>query len=238
VTCSRRRRSCADAARWWSGHGGGALGVTTVIYAPMICQNARADGAGEESARCGGVYSAHMRSEDRFDRAVQETIDIAGLPEHRRDLSLKVAGKRNWNKLMRSSTSGGGARSGDPHHRGHVRGIRRAHGFRWPPCLPGCRRRPGSMDQGQDPAVRPAFGRDARSGAAWENLYGGRGPHVLLASRTRRSSPSRARRWRKWRSSAREPEGAVIVCGAGRFARAVAYFLMSEERAPRGPLRG
>src|SRR5260370_40704000 len=54
-----------------------------------------------EAARCGVIYSVHMRSEgDRLIEAVQETIDIArtsGAPAE--IYHLKGAGKRNWNKL-------------------------------------------------------------------------------------------------------------------------------------------
>ena len=71
------------------------------LRADHLCQDAGADRAGEESARCGGIYSAHIRSEgDRLEEAVQETIDIAhasGAPAE--IYHLKVAGKRNWGKL-------------------------------------------------------------------------------------------------------------------------------------------
>src|SRR4029077_11761788 len=54
-----------------------------------------------ESARCGGIYSVHMRSEgDRLLEGAKETIDIArasGAPAE--IYHLKAAGKRNWSKL-------------------------------------------------------------------------------------------------------------------------------------------
>ena len=58
----------------------GAMGVTTaLIYAPMnYAKTPELIAMAQESARCGGMYTAHMRSEgDHIEEAVQETIDIA-----------------------------------------------------------------------------------------------------------------------------------------------------------------
>lgn len=81
----------------------GALGVTTaLIYSPnQYAKTPELIALAQESARCGGIYSAHMRSEgDRLLEAVQETVDIArasGAPAE--IYHLKQAGKRNWGKL-------------------------------------------------------------------------------------------------------------------------------------------
>jgi len=81
----------------------GALGVTTaLIYNPnTYARTPELIALAEESAHCGGMYIAHMRSEgDRIVEAVQETIDIAkgsGAPAE--IYHLKVAGRVNWNKL-------------------------------------------------------------------------------------------------------------------------------------------
>src|SRR5256885_12692774 len=81
----------------------GALGVTTaLIYSPNdYARTPELIALASESARCGGIYSAHMRSEgDRLIEAVQETIAIArasGAPAE--IYPLKAAGKRKWNKL-------------------------------------------------------------------------------------------------------------------------------------------
>ncbi|MEA3180599.1 MAG: N-acyl-D-amino-acid deacylase, partial [Gammaproteobacteria bacterium] len=81
----------------------GALGVTTMlIYAPAnFAKTPELIALAKESARCGGIYTAHMRSEgDRIESAVQETIDIAkasGAPAE--IYHLKLAGKDNWGKL-------------------------------------------------------------------------------------------------------------------------------------------
>jgi N-acyl-D-amino-acid deacylase len=81
----------------------GALGVTTaLIYSPNdYAKTPELIALASESARCGGMYIAHIRSEgDRLQEAIQETIDIArasGAPAE--IYHLKVAGKTNWSKL-------------------------------------------------------------------------------------------------------------------------------------------
>jgi N-acyl-D-amino-acid deacylase len=81
----------------------GALGLTTMlIYAPATyAKTPELIALAQESARCGGIYTVHMRSEgDRIQSALQETIDIAkasGAPAE--IYHLKVAGKENWGKL-------------------------------------------------------------------------------------------------------------------------------------------
>ena len=81
----------------------GALGVTTaLIYNPnTYAKTPELIALAQESASCGGMYIAHMRSEgDRIAEAVQETIDIAqgsGAPAE--IYHLKVAGRVNWGKL-------------------------------------------------------------------------------------------------------------------------------------------
>jgi N-acyl-D-amino-acid deacylase len=81
----------------------GALGVTTaLIYAPMnYAKTPELIEMAQESARCGGIYTAHMRSEgDHIEEAVQETIDIArasGAPAEIHH--LKLIGRANWGKL-------------------------------------------------------------------------------------------------------------------------------------------
>jgi N-acyl-D-amino-acid deacylase len=81
----------------------GALGVTTaLIYSPNVySKTPELIALASESARCGGMYIAHIRSEgDRLLEAVKETIDIAqasGAPAE--IYHLKEAGKGNWNKI-------------------------------------------------------------------------------------------------------------------------------------------
>jgi N-acyl-D-amino-acid deacylase len=81
----------------------GALGVTTaLIYAPNeYARTPELIDLAKESARCGGIYIAHMRSEgDRLLEAVDETIAIAkasGAPAE--IYHLKESGRDNWDKL-------------------------------------------------------------------------------------------------------------------------------------------
>ncbi|HEV2286551.1 MAG TPA: amidohydrolase family protein, partial [Steroidobacteraceae bacterium] len=81
----------------------GALGVTTaLIYSPNdYAKTPELSALAGESARCGGLYSAHMRSEgDRLLEAVQETVEIARSSGGPAEIyHLKQAGKGNWGKL-------------------------------------------------------------------------------------------------------------------------------------------
>ncbi len=80
----------------------GALGLTTaLIYAPNnYAKTPELMVLARESARCGGMYTAHMRSEgDHIEDAVQETIDIArdsGAPAEIHH--FKFIGRDNWGK--------------------------------------------------------------------------------------------------------------------------------------------
>ena len=81
----------------------GALGVTTaLIYAPnTFAKTPELIALAKESARCGGMYIAHIRSEgDRFLEAVDETVEIArasGAPAE--IYHFKQSGQDNWGKL-------------------------------------------------------------------------------------------------------------------------------------------
>lgn len=81
----------------------GALGVTTaLIYAPAAyARTPELIALAQVSARCGGLYTVHLRSEgDGIEAALDETIAIArasGAPAE--IYHLKVAGQDNWGKL-------------------------------------------------------------------------------------------------------------------------------------------
>ena len=81
----------------------GALGVTTMLeYVPeMYAQTPELIALASESARCGGIYIAHIRNEsDRLIEAIQETIEIAqasGAPAE--IYHFKQSGVDNWGKL-------------------------------------------------------------------------------------------------------------------------------------------
>jgi N-acyl-D-amino-acid deacylase len=81
----------------------GAMGLTdALIYAPeTYAKTPELIALAKVSAACGGIYTAHMRSEgDRFLEAIQETIDIAeasGAPAE--IYHFKQIGRDNWGKL-------------------------------------------------------------------------------------------------------------------------------------------
>ena len=78
----------------------GALGLTdALIYSPnTYAKTPELIALAKVSARCGGMYIAHIRSEgDRLEDAVQESIDIAeasGAPAE--IYHFKQAGRSNW----------------------------------------------------------------------------------------------------------------------------------------------
>jgi N-acyl-D-amino-acid deacylase len=80
----------------------GAMGLTTaLIYAPAnYAKTPELMAMARESARCGGIYTSHMRSEgDHIEEAVQEAIDIArdsGAPAEIHH--FKFIGNDNWGK--------------------------------------------------------------------------------------------------------------------------------------------
>jgi N-acyl-D-amino-acid deacylase len=76
--------------------------TTALIYSPNgYAKTPELMALASESARCGGIYIAHMRSEGAtLLEAAQETIDIArasGAPAE--IYHLKAAGQANWGKL-------------------------------------------------------------------------------------------------------------------------------------------
>ncbi|TRW13975.1 N-acyl-D-amino-acid deacylase family protein [Glacieibacterium frigidum] len=81
----------------------GALGVgSSLIYAPAsYAETPELIALATESAKCGGMYISHMRSEgDRLVEAVDELIEIARASGGPAEIyHLKQAGQANWGKL-------------------------------------------------------------------------------------------------------------------------------------------
>lgn len=81
----------------------GALGLTTaLLYAPnSFAKTPELIAMAKESARCGGIYIAHIRNEsDRLVEAIDETAEIAkasGAPAE--IYHFKAAGRDNWPKI-------------------------------------------------------------------------------------------------------------------------------------------
>jgi N-acyl-D-amino-acid deacylase len=166
----------------------GALGLTTMlIYAPATyAKTPELIALARESARCGGIYTVHMRSEgDRIESALQETIDIAeasGAPAE--IYHLKVAGKDNWGKLDRviamiEKARGSGIRiSADMYtYTAGATGLDAA----MPPWV-----QDGGLEAWiarlKDPAIRAKVISEMRDAhpATWENLYGAAGADGTL----------------------------------------------------------
>lgn len=161
----------------------GALGVTTaLIYAPnSFAQTPELVELAKESALCGGIYSAHMRSEgDRLLPAIQETIDIArasGGPAH--IYHFKQAGRPNWGKfdaavaLVEGARAQGTRITADMYvYTAGATGLDAA----MPPWV-----QDGGLEKWIErmkaPAVRARVRKDMANAhpADWENLYAGAG---------------------------------------------------------------
>ena len=81
----------------------GALGVgSSLIYAPAAyAETPELVGLATESAKCGGMYISHMRSEgDRIESAVDELIEIARKSGGPAEIyHMKMSGRKNWGKM-------------------------------------------------------------------------------------------------------------------------------------------
>jgi N-acyl-D-amino-acid deacylase len=222
----------------------GAMGVTTaLIYSPNeYAKTPELIALASESARCGGIYSVHMRSEgDRLLEALQETVDIArtsGAPAE--IYHLKAAGKRNWGKLdalivaVEQARSSGVRITADMYvYTAGATGLDAA----MPPWV-----QDGGLeawiDRLRDPAVRSRVIAEMRDPApAWENLLGAAGASgtLLLAFKNPALKPLTGK---TLAAVARErhvsPEDAAIDLVVEDGSRVgVAYFLMSEDNVRR-----
>jgi N-acyl-D-amino-acid deacylase len=222
----------------------GALGLTTaLIYSPNdYAKTPELQALASESARCGGIYSVHMRSEgDRLIEAAQETIDIAkasGAPAE--IYHLKVAGKRNWNKLdaliheVETARAAGIRITADMYvYTAGATGLDAA----MPPWV-----QDGGLEAWiarlKDPVVRTRVLAEMRDPApAWENLYGAAGAAgtLLLGFKNPALKPLMGKTLAEVaRQRGVSPEDAAIDLVAEDGSRvAVAYFLMSEENVRR-----
>ena len=223
----------------------GALGVTSaLIYAPAtFAKTPELIALARESARCGGIYSVHMRSEgDRIEAALEETIAIArasGAPAH--IYHLKLAGKDNWHKLDKVVAAIDAARASGVRitadmytYTAGATGLDAA----MPPWV-----QEGGLDAWiarlKDPALRQRVLAEMRNAhpADWENLYGAAGAKgtMLLALKNPALKPLIGK---SLAQVARErgvtPEDAAIDLVIEDGSRVgLAYFLMSEENVRR-----
>jgi N-acyl-D-amino-acid deacylase len=222
----------------------GAVGVTTaLIYAPnTYAKTPELMALASEAARCGGIYSAHIRSEgDRLIEAVQETIDISrasGAPAE--IFHLKVAGARNWPKIDPLIKTIDNARAKGVHISADMY-VYTAGATGLDAAMP-----PWVQDGGleawiqrlKDPAIRArviAEMRDPKS--SWENLFEAAGPKgmLLLAFKNPALKPLTGKTLAEVaQSRGVSPEDAAIDLVIEDGSRVgVAYFLMSENNVRR-----
>ncbi|MBS0579415.1 MAG: D-aminoacylase [Proteobacteria bacterium] len=222
----------------------GAMGVTTaLIYAPnTYAKTPELVALASEAARCGGIYSAHIRSEgDRLIEAVQETIDISAASGAPAEIfHLKVAGQRNWPKIDPLIKTVEEARARGVHLTADMY-VYTAGATGLDAAMP-----PWVQDGGleawiarlKDPAVRKRVAAEMRDPASsWENLYSAAGPKgmLLLAFKNPALKPLTGKTLAEV-AQARgvSPEDAAIDLVIEDGSRVgVAYFLMSEDNVRR-----
>jgi N-acyl-D-amino-acid deacylase len=218
----------------------GALGLSSaLIYSPdAYARTPELIALAQESARCGGIYIAHIRSEgDRLEQAVREIIDIAkasGAPAE--IYHFKQAGRDNWGKLNTVVALVENARS---------RGVRiTANMYTYTAAATGLDAamplwvQDGGLEQWiarlRQPAVRAKVKAAMQNPhpSDWENLYAAAGPEGVLLlgfknpslkDLTGKTLADVARAWHE------TPEDAAIDLVIKDGSRVdVAYFLMNE----------
>jgi N-acyl-D-amino-acid deacylase len=222
----------------------GALGVTTaLIYNPnTYAKTPELIALAQESAGCGGMYIAHMRSEgDRLVEAVQETIDIAkgsGAPAE--IYHLKAAGRVNWGKLdavisqVEAARAAGIRITADMYtYTAGATGL----DVSMPPWV-----QEGGLakwiERLKDPAVRTRVAAEMRAPSpTWENLLQRAGPKgaLLLEFKNPKLKPLAGRTLddvAKMRGVSPEEAAMQLVVEDGSRV-GVAYFLMSEDNVRR-----
>ncbi|MBV8144886.1 MAG: D-aminoacylase [Gammaproteobacteria bacterium] len=222
----------------------GAMGVTTaLIYSPnQYARTPELIALATESARCGGIYSAHMRSEgDRLLEAVQETVDIArasGAPAE--IYHLKVAGRRNWDKIDALIAAIDQARAAGTRITADMY-VYTAGATGLDAAMP-----PWVLDGGleawierlRDPGQRARVIADMRDPKPnWENLFAAAGPGgtLLLGFKNPQLKPLTGKTLAEVaRMRGVPPEDAVVDLVIEDGSRVeVAYFLMSEDNVRR-----
>lgn len=222
----------------------GALGVTTaLIYSPNgYARTPELIALAQESADCGGIYIAHMRSEgDRLLEALDEEIEIArasGAPAE--IYHLKESGKSNWDKLdpliakVEAARASGTRITADMYtYTAGATGLDAA----MPPWV-----QDGGLEAWiarlKDPAIRARVVAEMRSRPKdWENLYWHAGPDrtLLLAFKTDRLKPLTGKTLAeaaRLRGESPEDTAIDLVIEDGTRIE-VAYFLMGEDNVRR-----
>jgi N-acyl-D-amino-acid deacylase len=223
----------------------GALGLTdALIYSPnTYARTPELIALAKVSARCGGMYIAHIRSEgDRLKEAVQESIDIAAASGAPAEIyHFKQAGRSNWPKIDEIVAMIGAARA---------RGVRiSADMYTYTAGATGLdAAMPSWVQDGglekwierlKDPATRAKVKAEMLTAhpKTWENLYAGAGPQgtLLLAFRNPKLKPltgkTLAEVAKQRHESAEDAAIDLVIEDGSRVG--VAYFLMSEDNVRR-----
>jgi len=223
----------------------GALGLTdALIYSPnTYAKTPELIALAKISARCGGEYIAHIRSEgDRLEEAVQESIDIAeasGAPAE--IYHFKQAGRENWGKLASVIAMIEASRA---------KGVRiSANMYNYTAGATGLdAAMPSWVQDGglekwiarlKDPATRARVKAEMLNAhpKTWENLYAGAGADgtLLLAFKNPKLKPLTGKTLAevaKMRHESPEDTAIDLVIEDGSRV-GVAYFLMSEDNVRR-----
>lgn len=223
----------------------GALGLTdALIYSPnTYAKTPELIALAKISARCGGEYIAHIRSEgDRLEQAVRESIDIAeasGAPAE--IYHFKQAGRDNWHKLDKVVAMINAERA---------KGTRiTANMYNYTAGATGLdAAMPSWVQDGglekwiarlKDPAIRAKVKAEMLDAhpKTWENLYAAAGPDglLLLAFKNPKLKPLTGKTLAEIAKERHEsPEDTAIDLVIEDGSRVgVAYFLMSEDNVRR-----
>jgi N-acyl-D-amino-acid deacylase len=222
----------------------GAMGVgSSLIYAPgNFAETDELVALATESARCGGMYISHMRSEgDRLLESIDELVDIARRSGGPAEIyHLKMAGRDNWDKLPEALKRVEAARA---------QGLRiTADMYTYTAGATGLdAAMPLWVQDGgveawverlKDPAIRQKVAAEMkRPGVGWENLYLGAGADkmILVGFKTEElkqyTGKTLAEVAKLWGKSPEETAMELVSRDGSRVG--TIYFLMSEDNVRR-----
>lgn len=222
----------------------GAMGVgSSLIYAPgNFAETDELVALAAESARCGGMYISHMRSEgDRLLEAVDELIEIARRSGGPAEIyHLKMAGRGNWGKLpevierVEAARAQGVRITADMYlYTAGATGLDAAMPL-WV--------QDGGLEKWierlKDPAARARVAADMkRPGKDWENLYLGAGPDKMILTGFKNETMKQytgktlAEMAKLWGKTPEETAMELVVRDGSRVG--TVYFLMSEDNVRR-----
>lgn len=223
----------------------GALGLTdALIYSPnTYAKTPELIALAKTSARCGGIYSVHMRSEgDRLENAVQETIDIAKASGGPAEIyHFKQIGRDNWGKLDKVVAMVDAARASGTRITANMY-LYTAGATGLDAAMPSWVQDGGLeawIERLKQPAVRArvAAEMDDPHPATWENIFAAAGPEgtVLLAFKNPALKPLTGKTLAdvaKMRGKSPEATAMDLVVEDGSRV-GVGYFIMSENNVRR-----